>query len=49
MSIDWSAFWQLGGHGVFVWPGYAAAALLVVVEAMVLLRRLRAQDAESKA
>ena len=41
MSIDWSAFWHLGGHGPFVWPGYAAAALLVAAEAVVLLRRLR--------
>ena len=49
MSIDWTAFWQLGGHGVFVWPGYAAAALLVAAEAAWLLRRLRDRDAEEEA
>jgi heme exporter protein CcmD len=41
MSIDWAALWHLGGHGIFVWPGYAAAALLVAVEAVLLLRKLR--------
>jgi heme exporter protein CcmD len=41
MSIDWLALWHLGGHGVYVWPGYGAAAFLVAVEAVVIMRRLR--------
>jgi heme exporter protein D len=40
MSIDWPAFWNLGGHGVYVWPGYLAAALLLAAEIMVLLGRV---------
>ena len=41
MSIDWTAFWQLGGHGVYVWPAYALSALLAAAEAAMVLRRLR--------
>ena len=40
MNIDWSALWDLGGHGRYVWPAYLAAAALVVAEAVSLLRRL---------
>lgn len=49
MSIDWHALWQLGGHGLYVWPGYAAALALVAVEAAWILRRLRARDPEEDA
>lgn len=41
MNIDWSALWDLGGHGLYVWPAYGAAAALVAAEAASLLRRLR--------
>ena len=49
MSIDWMALWQLGGHGIYVWPGYLAAALLVALEAAWILRRLRAAAPEGDA
>ncbi|MBC5784110.1 heme exporter protein CcmD [Ramlibacter sp. USB13] len=49
MSIDWTAFWQLGGHGIYVWPGYMAAAVLVALEAAWLLRRLRSGGPEDDA
>lgn len=38
MSIDWISLWHLGGHGLYVWPGYALAAALVAAEATWLLR-----------
>lgn len=41
MSVDWSALWHLGGHGLYVWPGYGAAALLALAEGVAILRRLR--------
>lgn len=49
MSIDWNALWQLGGHGIYVWPGYLAAGLLVALEAAWLLRRLRTDRTEDEA
>ena len=49
MNIDWSVFWQLGGHGLYVWPGYGAALLLVLLEAVVMLRRLRAPARKDEA
>ena len=47
MSVDWTAFWQLGGHGAYVWPGYAVAALLVAAEVAILLRRLRRDEEDT--
>lgn len=49
MSIDWTALWQLGGHGAYVWPGYIAAAALVAVEAAWILHRLGGDDPEEGA
>jgi heme exporter protein CcmD len=44
MSIDWLALWHLGGHGIYVWPGYAAAALYLAWEVPRLLRALRGEE-----
>jgi heme exporter protein CcmD len=41
MSIDWQAFWAMGGHGMYVWWGYGGAALLVAIEACAVWRRLQ--------
>lgn len=46
MSIDWSSLWHLGGHGAYVWPGYALAALWIAAEAAWLLKALRRDDGE---
>lgn len=49
MSIDWNALWQLGGHGLYVWPGYLAAIVLAALEAAWILRSLRAAEPEDEA
>ena len=42
MSIDWAAFWHMGGHGGYVFGAYGIAVLLLAVEALLLWRRSRA-------
>ena len=42
MSIDWAAFWHMGGHGGYVFGTYGLAALLIAAEALALWRRSRA-------
>lgn len=36
---SWSAFWDMGGAGAFVWGSYFVTALLIGVELVVVLRR----------
>jgi len=36
---SWSAFWEMGGAGAFVWGSYAVTAVLVIVELVMVLRR----------
>ena len=37
---SWSAFWDMGGAGRFVWGSYGATALLVIGE-LILVRNRR--------
>jgi heme exporter protein D len=36
---SWSAFWQMGGAGPFVWGSYGLTLALVAVELVLVLRR----------
>jgi len=36
---SWSAFWEMGGAAAFVWGSYAVTAVLVALEAVLVLRR----------
>ena len=36
---SWSAFWSMGGNGLFVWGSYAVTFLCVAVELALVLRR----------
>lgn len=36
---SWSAFWQMGGAGFFVWGSYGVTALLIVIELAQLRSR----------
>ncbi len=38
---SWSAFWSMGGNGLFVWGSYAVTFLCVAVELVLVLRRRR--------
>lgn len=38
---SWSAFWDMGGAGAFVWGSYGVTALLIGVELVLVLRRRR--------
>ncbi len=38
---SWSAFWDMGGAGLFVWGSYAVTALLIAAELVLVLRRRR--------
>jgi heme exporter protein CcmD len=42
MSIDWAAFWHMGGQGGYVFGAYGAALLLLAADALWLWRRSRA-------
>lgn len=47
MSIDWAAFWHMGGHGLYVWSGFLGTAVLLGAEAADLMRRLRSSRDEA--
>ena len=36
-----SAFFEMGGYGLYVWGSYGVAALLMLVEPWLVHRRLR--------
>lgn len=38
---SWSAFWQMGGAGFFVWGAYGVTLMLIVLELWLLFRRRR--------
>ena len=43
--MQWSSaaeFFAMGGYGLYVWGAYAVTAMVVAVEAVVLVRRERA-------
>jgi len=35
---SWSAFWAMGGYGLYVWGSYGALFLFIFVEIISLLR-----------
>ena len=44
-SLD--AFWQMGGHGRFVWGAYGVTLVLMLGEAWLVRRRLRQAMAQA--
>jgi heme exporter protein D len=38
---SWSAFWQMGGAGFYVWGSYGVTLFLIVVELLLVFRRRR--------
>lgn len=40
--MDWSSFFAMGGYAAFVWPSYAIALVLLVINAVVPVVRERA-------
>jgi heme exporter protein D len=38
---SWSAFWQMGGAGFYVWGSYGVTVLAILVELLLLFRRRR--------
>ena len=45
-SLD--AFWQMGGHGRFVWGAYGATLAVLVLEAVLVRRRLARAMAQAR-
>ena len=44
MSLHWHSlhdFLAMGGYGLYVWPSFGLAALLMTVEPLLLARRRR--------
>ena len=40
--MDWSEFFAMGGYAAFVWPSYAIALVLLVINAALPALRERA-------
>lgn len=40
--MDWSNFFSMGGYATFVWSSYGIALVLLVINAILPLRRERA-------
>lgn len=38
---SWSAFWSMGGNGLFVWGSYAVTAAFIIMELVLVFRRRR--------
>ncbi len=39
--MSWSGFWSAGGYAPYLWGAYGLTALLLAVEATMLVRRTR--------
>ncbi len=39
---NWAEFWDMGGHGLYVWGAFGAVALAFLVEVMQIHQRQRA-------
>lgn len=37
--MDWAAFFEMGGYAVYVWSAYGLAALVLIANLIVVLRR----------
>lgn len=33
--MNWQAFWSMGGYGVYVWPAYGIALVLLAANALL--------------
>jgi heme exporter protein D len=42
MSAQFAEYFAMGGYGVFIWPSYALAVLLLAVVFVLAARRLQA-------
>lgn len=38
---NWQDFWDMGGHGLYVWGAYAVTLAVVVTEVVVLVVKRR--------
>lgn len=36
---SWSAFWAMGGYGLYVWGSYAVTVIFIVGEIVLLIAR----------
>ncbi len=36
--MDWGAFFAMGGYGMYVWPAYIAAAIVLLANVLAPLR-----------
>jgi heme exporter protein D len=43
---SWSAFWDMGGRGFFVWGSYGALLVAVIAE-LIALKRARTRALQS--
>jgi heme exporter protein D len=43
---SWSAFWDMGGRGFFVWGSYGVLLVAVIAE-LIALKRARTQALQS--
>lgn len=41
-----SEFVAMGGHGIYIWPAYGIAAVVMIAFALTTVRRLRIREAE---
>lgn len=39
--MNWTAFFEMGGYAFYVWTSYLAAAVILVVNVLIPLRRNR--------
>lgn len=37
--MDWTAFFNMGGYALYVWSAYGLAALILVANLVIALRR----------
>jgi heme exporter protein D len=40
--MNWTAFFDMGGYALYVWPAYAAAALVLLLNVLAPWRRDKA-------
>ena len=41
-----SEFLAMGGQGIYIWPAYGIAAVVMIAFALTTIRRLRVREAE---
>jgi heme exporter protein D len=46
---DWSAFWAMGGYGLYVWGSFGVAALVIALELWSLRQRRKALHSQVEA